>query len=130
MANFYAPPRYKPVERLVNRCCVFLPAGFGFLGDYLGRRIMFITTAFLCICGNIASGLVGFGYRVAPLKLSVFHQLAIVRFFLGIGIGGEVSNEALSFLLGACLVCATRAENVVRCLGPIHHGRCVSKHAN
>lgn len=44
---------------------------------------MFISTAVLCVFGNIASALVGFGYRSHASSFSVFYQLAIVRFLLG-----------------------------------------------
>lgn len=67
---------------------------FGFLGDFIGRRTMFITTAGLCIFGNVTSALVGFGYRDQVLGLSVLHQLSIVRFLLGVGIGGEYPLSA------------------------------------
>lgn len=69
---------------------IFLCSGFGFFADLIGRRTMFITTAALCILGNISCAIVGFGYQTQQQSFSVFHQLAVVRFLLGIGIGGEV----------------------------------------
>lgn len=63
--------------------------GFGFLADFIGRRVMFITTAGLCILGSLVSAVVGIGYQNSAQSFSVFNQLAAVRFLLGLGIGGE-----------------------------------------
>lgn len=72
--------------------------GFGFLADFIGRRVMFITTAGLCILGSLVSAVVGIGYQNSAQSFSVFNQLAAVRFLLGLGIGGEVSFYLTGFL--------------------------------
>ena len=86
----------------MSRCCAALDccqiAGqllFGVLADYLGRRRSFIATLSLLIVGaatSAASHAVG--------GMSVFLCLALCRFVLGVGVGGEyplsatVSSEA------------------------------------
>jgi len=59
---------------------------FGFLGDYLGRKWTFLATCILIIAGAVLSGSVLWG-GIGPLTL--VHQLAVCRFALGVGVGGE-----------------------------------------
>lgn len=60
--------------------------GFGLLGDSLGRKWTFLATCVLIIAGAVLSGGVLWG-GLGPLSL--VHQLAVCRFALGIGVGGE-----------------------------------------
>lgn len=58
---------------------------FGILGDWLGRKVTFITTCFLIMFGALASACCVW----TESGLSLTYQLAICRFLLGIGVGGE-----------------------------------------
>lgn len=75
--------------------------GFGLGADFIGRRLMFLSTSILVIFGSLASAVVGIGYQDVDHRFPIFYQLAICRFLLGVGIGGEyplsatVSVEAL-----------------------------------
>lgn len=64
---------------------------FGFLADFLGRKMSSIATASLTVAGAILSGCVqdtnGSGW-------SICGQLALARFILGLGIGGEYPLSA------------------------------------
>lgn len=60
---------------------------FGLLGDWLGRRWTFLATCVLIVLGAGLSGLVVWTAPEAPLTL--VRQLALCRFMLGLGIGGE-----------------------------------------
>jgi PHS family inorganic phosphate transporter-like MFS transporter len=68
---------------------------FGVLADRMGRRVIFVTTCVLVILGSLASALV-----VDNEYFSIYWQIGICRFFLGLGVGGEyplsaaVANEA------------------------------------
>ncbi len=70
---------------------------FGSLADRLGRRMMFVTTCILTILGSLSSALC-----FPDDNFSIYWQLGICRFFLGLGVGGEyplsatVANEASS----------------------------------
>ncbi|ELP90746.1 inorganic phosphate transporter, putative [Entamoeba invadens IP1] len=57
---------------------------FGFLGDAIGRKPMFIVTAIFLIFFSVASAFVFPIIFAAP-----YVGLSIIRFFLGLGIGGE-----------------------------------------
>eukprot|EP00123_Amoebidium_parasiticum_P016714 comp23557_c0_seq1/m.39786 comp23557_c0_seq1/g.39786 ORF comp23557_c0_seq1/g.39786 comp23557_c0_seq1/m.39786 type:complete len:495 (-) comp23557_c0_seq1:405-1889(-) len=57
---------------------------FGGFADYIGRRIIFITTCVLIIVGALASSAV-----VNTPAFSIYYQLAIFRLIIGIGVGGE-----------------------------------------
>lgn len=67
---------------------------FGIAADFIGRRVMFITTAALVICGSLLSAVVGQGYQAHDSAFSIYQQLAVCRFFLGFGIGGEYPLSA------------------------------------
>eukprot|EP00929_Paragymnodinium_shiwhaense_P065749 TRINITY_DN32945_c0_g1_i1.p1 TRINITY_DN32945_c0_g1~~TRINITY_DN32945_c0_g1_i1.p1 ORF type:complete len:471 (-),score=93.18 TRINITY_DN32945_c0_g1_i1:112-1524(-) len=58
---------------------------FGLLGDWLGRRWTFLATCFLIVFGALASACCVW----TTAGLSLIHQLAICRFALGFGVGGE-----------------------------------------
>jgi len=58
---------------------------FGCLGDWLGRKWTFLVTCFLIVFGALASACVV--WTEGPISLVV--QLAICRFLLGVGVGGE-----------------------------------------
>jgi len=61
--------------------------GFGASSDYIGRRVLFITTAALVVIGGLSSSLVQWTTDNSAFSLS--KQLAVCRFLLGVGIGGE-----------------------------------------
>jgi len=65
--------------------------GFGFFADWVGRRVMFITTAILIVLGAVLSSVVQWG-SIAGMGL--YGQLALCRFLLGLGIGGEYPLSA------------------------------------
>lgn len=58
--------------------------GFGFAADYIGRRCLFITTAVLVGISSIACAC-----ATPYLGLHTYTVLAIWRFILGLGLGGE-----------------------------------------
>lgn len=59
---------------------------FGFVGDCLGRPRALQLTMFLSVCGALVSA---FAVPLVPSDpSSIFHFIAIARFFLGIGVGG------------------------------------------
>jgi len=58
---------------------------FGFLGDYFGRKWTFLLSCVLIIVGAVASGFCVW----TSGSFTIFHQLAICRFVLGFGVGGE-----------------------------------------
>jgi len=58
---------------------------FGMLGDYFGRKGSFIATCVLILIGTIGSTICQWDFFGIPL----FVCLAIFRFILGIGVGGE-----------------------------------------
>jgi len=63
---------------------------FGFVADMIGRRWAFITTAALTIVGALASACVQESVGWFDLAM----QLALTRFWLGIGVGGEYPLSA------------------------------------
>jgi len=66
---------------------------FGALADRVGRRIVFIVTAALIIVGSVASCLAQTDlWAGGPEQL--FTQIAIARFVMGVGIGGEYPLSA------------------------------------
>jgi PHS family inorganic phosphate transporter-like MFS transporter len=62
---------------------------FGFLSDYFGRRVCSLVTAALTMLGALLSACV-----VHTETFHIVYQLAICRFLLGIGIGGEYPISA------------------------------------
>jgi len=58
---------------------------FGLLGDYLGRRWTFLATCFLIVGGAVCSSLCVW----TTTGFSLVYQLAVCRFALGFGVGGE-----------------------------------------
>lgn len=67
--------------------------GFGATADFIGRRTLFITTATLVGMASIGSACAG---PFAPLGLSIYSVLAMWRFLMGLGIGGEYPLAAAS----------------------------------
>jgi MFS family permease len=57
---------------------------FGFLADIFGRKWMFLTTTALMIVGSIGSAC-----TFQNDTFSIYQQMAVWRFFLGVGCGGE-----------------------------------------
>eukprot|EP00457_Paulinella_chromatophora_P005625 gb/GEZN01005642.1/.p1 GENE.gb/GEZN01005642.1/~~gb/GEZN01005642.1/.p1 ORF type:complete len:512 (+),score=41.84 gb/GEZN01005642.1/:132-1667(+) len=62
---------------------------FGILGDLFGRKKTFLVTVTLVISSTLLSGLCFDSPHV-----SIYTQLAVWRFFLGLGIGGEYPLSA------------------------------------
>lgn len=58
---------------------------FGLLGDWLGRKWTFLASCVLIIFGAVLSGCCV--WTDGPF--SIFYQLSLCRFVLGIGVGGE-----------------------------------------
>lgn len=58
---------------------------FGYLSDLLGRKWIFVCTAALTAFGAVASALTTPNNTVVSLPV----QLAVCRFFLGLGVGGD-----------------------------------------
>jgi PHS family inorganic phosphate transporter-like MFS transporter len=58
---------------------------FGILGDWFGRKWTFIVSCVLIILGAVLSGCCVWTNG----GFTIFYQLAICRFILGIGVGGE-----------------------------------------
>jgi len=69
---------------------------FGLLGDWIGRRWTFMATCVLIIMGAVLSGCVTWGGPVALVT-----QLALCRFCLGVGVGGEYPLAATIAAEGA-----------------------------
>jgi len=77
---------------------IFGQLTFGFFADYLGRRVIFITTISLVILGSLGSATCS-----APSSppstdysgnVSVYYQLVFWRLLLGFGVGGEYPLSA------------------------------------
>merc|ERR1719446_301249 len=64
---------------------IFGQLSFGVLGDWLGRKWTFLVSCVLIIVGAVASGCCIW----TSGSFTIFHQLAICRFILGVGVGGE-----------------------------------------
>lgn len=62
---------------------------FGSLADLIGRKKVFVVTCFLIIAGAILSGL-----AVDSQHFGIYSQVALWRFVLGVGIGGEYPLSA------------------------------------
>lgn len=62
---------------------------FGRLGDMIGRRSAFLSTALLTIVGSVGCTCVHLSATWHP-----YHQLMLWRFVLGVGIGGEYPLSA------------------------------------
>jgi len=58
---------------------------FGVLGDFFGRKWTFLVSCVLIIFGAVLSGCCVW----TTGGFSIFHQLALCRFVLGVGVGGE-----------------------------------------
>lgn len=58
---------------------------FGMLGDYFGRKSSFIATCFLILIGTLGSTLCQWNFMGIPIVT----MLALFRFVLGVGVGGE-----------------------------------------
>ena len=67
---------------------------FGSLADIIGRRIIFIITLCLIVLGSLLSSTC-----INSSSFTVYQQLAIYRFFLGFGVGGEVCMQLLVYYL-------------------------------
>ena len=84
---------------------------FGALADLMGRRIIFIVTCSLVILGALLSA-----FAVdSTSSFGIFSQLALWRFVLGVGVGGEYplsaaitseSSDTENKLRNLALVCA------------------------
>lgn len=62
---------------------------FGTLADIIGRKQIFIATCYLVMLGCILSGL-----AVDSQVFGIYSQVALWRFLLGVGIGGEYPLSA------------------------------------
>eukprot|EP00048_Salpingoeca_helianthica_P015817 m.228761 g.228761 ORF g.228761 m.228761 type:complete len:482 (+) comp17589_c0_seq1:282-1727(+) len=62
---------------------------FGTLADYIGRRKVLITTVILITLGAILSATC-----VKSTRFTLYQQLAVYRFLLGFGVGGEYPLSA------------------------------------
>ena len=62
---------------------------FGFFADYVGRRRIFVTTAVFTTIGALGSAC-----AFQTPAFSIYQQLALWRFILGVGIGGEYPLSA------------------------------------
>jgi hypothetical protein len=62
---------------------------FGSLADIIGRKRIFIITCYLVMVGSVLSGL-----AVDSRTFGIYSQIAIWRFVLGVGIGGEYPLSA------------------------------------
>lgn len=70
--------------------CVVGQVLFGLLGDYFGRRRCFLATCFLILFGNFGAALLVPGLDGGPSSgKQTFLSLAVFRFVLGLGVGGE-----------------------------------------
>merc|ERR1719446_1977354 len=58
---------------------------FGFLGDWIGRKWTFLVSCVLIVAGAVLSGCCVW----TSGGFTLFHQLAVCRFILGVGVGGE-----------------------------------------
>jgi len=71
---------------------------FGLLADVIGRKVIFMTTTALMIIGALGSALCTWQSDV----MSIYQQMALWRFILGVGCGGEyplaasITSESVS----------------------------------
>jgi len=56
----------------------------GSLADIVGRKMIFVCTAVLIMFGNLGASICRDGEA-----MTIYHQIAFFRFFLGMGVGGE-----------------------------------------
>jgi|Transcript_35123 PHS family inorganic phosphate transporter-like MFS transporter len=84
--------------------------GFGLAADYIGRRCLFITTAALVGVASIACACAG-----PCLGLHVYTVLAIWRFVLGLGLGGEYPLAAANTVENTDSASSARALAFVFC---------------
>ncbi len=78
---------------------------FGALADMIGRRKVFLATCFLVIVGALLSA-------SAPDSSSIYTQLCIYRFLLGVGIGGEYPLSASVTSERACASSGQQARDL------------------
>eukprot|EP00429_Kryptoperidinium_foliaceum_P014442 CAMPEP_0176034632 /NCGR_PEP_ID=MMETSP0120_2-20121206/17121_1 /TAXON_ID=160619 /ORGANISM="Kryptoperidinium foliaceum, Strain CCMP 1326" /LENGTH=450 /DNA_ID=CAMNT_0017367975 /DNA_START=67 /DNA_END=1415 /DNA_ORIENTATION=+ len=78
---------------------IFGQLTFGVLGDWIGRRWTFLATCFLIVAGAVMSGCVTWAEEGAMFGL--VQQLALCRFLLGVGVGGEYPLAATIAAEGA-----------------------------
>jgi len=83
---------------------------FGSMADYLGRRCLFISTSALICVASIGSACAG---SLPALNLSVYDILALWRFIMGLGIGGEYPLAAAVTTENAASASSTRAMSMV-----------------
>jgi len=82
---------------------------FGALADLFGRRVMFIVTGCLITFSAFASAAV----QPTESGLGIYGQLALFRFFLGLGVGGEyplsasITSETVNPQIKAKALCGT-----------------------
>lgn len=78
--------------------CIVGMLTFGFVADLVGRKWAFCVTVLLTALGNFAAS----GCQTGNPNFSLYSQIVLCRFFVGIGIGGEyplvaaVAGEAVS----------------------------------
>lgn len=66
---------------------------FGASADYIGRKCLFVSTAALVGFASLGSACAS---GIQPLGLSIYAVLAVWRFLMGLGIGGEYPLAAAS----------------------------------
>lgn len=94
LAGLYAGGRFDPVTTGLLGASALIGAAagqlvFGFLGDRLGRRRMYVITLVI-----MASGALGSALSVPMGMFSTVEVLIVWRFVLGVGIGGDYPLSA------------------------------------
>jgi len=62
--------------------------GMGYLGDIMGRKRAYCLTMFFIVLGSLGAAVLPWGPAHDTTDNSVFMILAVVRFVLGVGVGG------------------------------------------
>jgi len=98
---------------------VFGQLFFGAYSDRIGRRTVFMMTASMVIIGSLGSA---FSWNASP-NFSVYRVLALWRFILGFGVGGEyplsatITTESSSKMMrGKLLACTFSLQGIGKLL--------------
>jgi len=91
---------------------------FGTLADQIGRKVIFVITLSLIVVGSFGSATC-----VDSPHISVYTQLCIWLFILGIGIGGEYPLSVRAWLARACARAPCRCQWLARTSPAAHTPR-------
>merc|ERR1719486_1291697 len=89
--------------------CIVGMLSFGFVADLVGRKWAFCVTVALTAIGNFAAA----GCQQGNPNFSLYSQITLCRFFVGLGIGGEYPLVAA--VAGEAVNSRKRAKAILHC---------------